>query len=396
VNYTNTSQLSGWLKKDGLTSIAGMDSFVLDDVEYARHLASLSGRPDSEKEDAAAFRCLTFERPAVCSEAAKPEQIILQQDQLLKAHSEQVKDVKEFHRNLSEQLDHSEEQIRLQTKSVQYAVENEAAEAIKRHADLCKRVLQGTVDVQKDVEQRFQLMRQRIEATADGFRLQRALTHTRARKEAWIRFGVIVALLLILITLTAVKGHAQGATNPDVVVTVCGTPPSNFPAAGVRAPGTIDTNGDTCIKVVGSITIDTSTPLAISAAANSYAVGSIPPSAGVLISGAITTAMVATTSTQVIAGTGSNYQYINYCITSNSSLTVSTDINLQDGSGGTVLAALPVPAGTVASTGGSGGMFVFPSPLKVTTSGNGLFAANVTTGSSTKITCGGFRSTVSY
>ena len=57
---------------------------------------------------------------------------------------------------------------------------------------------------------------------------------------------------------------------------------------------------------------------------------------------------------------------------------------------------LPAPAAGVASTGGGGGSYTFPVPLKVTTAGNALYAANVTTSSSTKISCSGFKSTVSY
>lgn len=117
---------------------------------------------------------------------------------------------------------------------------------------------------------------------------------------------------------------------------------------------------------------------------------------GTLISNPVTTAMTGTTSTSVIAGVASNYLYITQCAVSNGSTTVSTDILLQDGSGGTSLYVLPAPAATTASTGGSGAIVPFPVPLKVPTAGNGLFAANVTTGSSTKISCSGFRSTVNY
>lgn len=118
---------------------------------------------------------------------------------------------------------------------------------------------------------------------------------------------------------------------------------------------------------------------------------------GPLVSGVVTSAMTGTTSTSVVSGTGSNYLYIQSCIVSNSSLTVSTDINLQDGSGGTVLYVLPAPAAAVATTGGGGATHYFGDyGLKVPTSGNALFAVNVTTGSSTKISCNGYRSTVSY
>lgn len=120
------------------------------------------------------------------------------------------------------------------------------------------------------------------------------------------------------------------------------------------------------------------------------------PAAGTLASGKIDTAMTGTTSTSLIGGTASNYIYITECVTSNSSTTVPTDILLQDGSGGTTIYVLPAPAGTGTGTGANGGGFTFPTPLKVPTSGNALYAANVTTGSSTKISCSGFKSTTSY
>lgn len=119
-----------------------------------------------------------------------------------------------------------------------------------------------------------------------------------------------------------------------------------------------------------------------------------------LTSGGITVAMTATTSTAVGAlgtGTASQYEYISSCTVSNGSTTVSTDIALQDGSGGTTIWIFPAGAASVATTGGGGATHSFGDhPLKVPTSGNGLYAANVTTGSSTKIFCNGFKSTVSY
>lgn len=156
------------------------------------------------------------------------------------------------------------------------------------------------------------------------------------------------------------------------------------------------------VNVVGTVTIDT-TGLATEAtldrvadAVEDTAPVAVNPFGGTIIRGAVTSAMTGTTSTEVIAGVASNYQYITWCVVSNASLTVSTDILLQNGSGGTTLGVLPAPAASVATTGGGGGMFVFPTPIQVPTVATGLFAANVTTGSSTKITCGGWRSTVSY
>ena len=111
---------------------------------------------------------------------------------------------------------------------------------------------------------------------------------------------------------------------------------------------------------------------------------------GTNISGAVTSAMTGTTSTQVIAGTASNYQYITHCSFNNDHASVTTYMNLQDGTGGTVLWSVNVPfaGGREVDFGARG--------LKVPTAGNGLFVVNVTTGSSTTVACLGYKSTVSY
>lgn len=109
-----------------------------------------------------------------------------------------------------------------------------------------------------------------------------------------------------------------------------------------------------------------------------------------LVSGGITTSMTATTSTVVIAGVASQNLYITSCTVSNAHASQGTDVVLQDGSNGTVLwnfPAAPAYGGTAHS---------FGTPLKVPTQGNGLFAANVTSGASTKIFCNGFKSANSY
>lgn len=114
-----------------------------------------------------------------------------------------------------------------------------------------------------------------------------------------------------------------------------------------------------------------------------------PWGGGTFKAGVITSAMTATTSTQVIAGVASNYLYISACQFSNDHATVDTLMKLQDGSGGTALWEGMVPHG-------AGSNVVFPTPLKVPTLGNGLYTVNVTTGSSTYASCEGFYTTVSY
>ena len=80
-----------------------------------------------------------------------------------------------------------------------------------------------------------------------------------------------------------------------------------------------------------------------------------------------TASATATTSTQVIAGVASNYLYITGIIVHNSS-TTDTYVTLQDGSGGTGLMVLPVPAK-------GGAALSLPVPLLVPTQGNGLYFA---------------------
>lgn len=57
--YTNTPQLKRWLEKDS-PEFAQENHFTLDDDQYRKHLLAVGSRPESERPDAAAFRCLTF------------------------------------------------------------------------------------------------------------------------------------------------------------------------------------------------------------------------------------------------------------------------------------------------------------------------------------------------
>lgn len=110
---------------------------------------------------------------------------------------------------------------------------------------------------------------------------------------------------------------------------------------------------------------------------------------GPSVQGAITSAMTGTTSTSLVSATTGQYLYIQSCHASNDHASTDTLIVLQNGSGGTTLDTLMVPHG--------GGNDPIYSPwLKVLTIGNALFAANVTTSSSTYIACFGFRSATSY
>lgn len=105
------------------------------------------------------------------------------------------------------------------------------------------------------------------------------------------------------------------------------------------------------------------------------------------LNGLITTAMTGTTSTAV-TGMGAQgagiRNYITTLVISNSHATVGTDVILQDGNGGTTLGTFPAAAlyGGVALN--------LPVPIK-TSANTALYAANVTTGASTKVTCYGYK-----
>jgi hypothetical protein len=105
-----------------------------------------------------------------------------------------------------------------------------------------------------------------------------------------------------------------------------------------------------------------------------------------LVSGAITTAMTGTTSTSLVAAPGASLRnYITTIIVSNAHATVSTDVVIQDGSGGTTL--LTIPAAAVYG----GAVITLPIPLRQPTANTALFCANVTTGASTKVSAVGYK-----
>lgn len=109
---------------------------------------------------------------------------------------------------------------------------------------------------------------------------------------------------------------------------------------------------------------------------------------GPSVQGAITAAMTGTTSTAVVSAAAGQFLYIQSCHASNDHATQDTLIVLQSGSGGATLDTLMAPHG-----GGNDPVYV---PWLKVAAGTALFAANVTTGSSTYLSCYGFRSTVSY
>lgn len=100
----------------------------------------------------------------------------------------------------------------------------------------------------------------------------------------------------------------------------------------------------------------------------------------------LTSAMTGTTSTSLLSAPGSGlYNYITEIAVSNSHGTVGTDIELQDGSGGTTFWVLPAAA----VYGGS--VIHFDPPLKQPTSNTALYVKNTTTGASTRVSANGYK-----
>lgn len=100
-----------------------------------------------------------------------------------------------------------------------------------------------------------------------------------------------------------------------------------------------------------------------------------------LVSG--TASATGTTSTQVIAGVDSNYLYISSVTVYNSSST-DTGVILQDGSGGTTKWVIPAPAR-------GGAHLTFNPPLRLPTSGNGLFFASQSSVTTMYVSAAGYK-----
>ncbi len=104
------------------------------------------------------------------------------------------------------------------------------------------------------------------------------------------------------------------------------------------------------------------------------------------VSGAITSAMTGTASTSLLAAPASGLRnYITQIVVSNSHATVGTDVIIQDGNGGTTLYTIPAAAVY------GGAVVTFPVPLRQPTTATAIYCANVTTGSSTKVSASGYK-----
>lgn len=81
-------------------------------------------------------------------------------------------------------------------------------------------------------------------------------TAAKARKDAWIRYGITAVIVIAAILYFAIRGHAQNNPNVARVTATCATPPTGYPTTGV-APLTTDPNGNLCAGVTVSATVST-------------------------------------------------------------------------------------------------------------------------------------------
>lgn len=192
-----------------------------------------------------------------------------------------------------------------------------------------------------------------------------------------------------VLTIQGVAAMTKLLVTPDSVAL-----PANQSVNVAQMNGVTTTMGNgvagTGVQRVAIASDNTAFSVNATLAAGTAQIGSVTTWAGGTLKQGGTAAMTGTTSTSVITGTASNNLYITGCRFSNTSVSVSTLVILQDGSGGTTLDTIPVPLGW------GGAVVTYPSPLKVTTQGNGLFAQDVTTGASVIAFCNGWISTVSY
>lgn len=104
------------------------------------------------------------------------------------------------------------------------------------------------------------------------------------------------------------------------------------------------------------------------------------------VSGVISSAMTGTTSTSLIAAPAAGLRnYITQITVSNTHATVGTNIEIQDGNGGTTIYIIPAAAVY------GGATITFPTPLRQPTTATAIYCKNTTTGASTFVSASGYK-----
>lgn len=422
MTYTNNIQLRKWLNDCGMSALAGMESFELSRAEYDKHLRDVGKRPVSEREDAAAFRCLTTDRVPQKEKAATPLQIFAQQDQFLKVQASHQEEMKSRHGAVMVGVDSirgdvaklSDVALQTQQKCEELAAFTEVTD---QWHDLTTKKLVA--------------MEERIEISGELYlnglnELGKRFTEMQSRQ--FPRWAQILIFVVLGLLIGADIAFGQNV-NPSIVVATCGTPPSPYPSAGSRAPNTVNVNGEECgaVTISGSVIITSGTvtanqgtspwvsSLSTALPSGTNGIGKLTANSGVDIgdvtidnavgnavpvqilgmftnvSGNITSSVNASVSVALVTGTASNYLYITGCSFNNTHASVDTLVYLQDGNDGNTIWVTTAPHG-----GGSNISFPMPGPLKVPTSGNSLYFKPATAGAAVTGACTGGRSTTSY
>lgn len=104
------------------------------------------------------------------------------------------------------------------------------------------------------------------------------------------------------------------------------------------------------------------------------------------VSGCISSAMTGTTSTSLISSPGAGLRnYITQITVSNTHATVGTNLEIQDGNGGTTYYIIPAAAVY------GGATLTFPTPLRQPTTATAIYVKNTTTGASTFASASGYK-----
>jgi len=166
------------------------------------------------------------------------------------------------------------------------------------------------------------------------------------------------------------------ATNGPVDVKAASTLPAATDKALVATLRDAVTISASQLSPLGQAAASASTPVVLST--DQF------PIAANMVSGCISTAMTATTSTQLLPSPGGGLRnYITAITVSNSHATVGTDVNILDGA--TVIHVIPAAAAY------GGAVICFPTPLRQPTLATAINAQNVTTGSSIKVSATGWK-----
>lgn len=219
MTYKNSPQLAGWLRDSGLTVLADFEEFILDATEYQAHLRELQkgARPISEQADAAAFRCLTTGVKPAPPKTPKPEQILMQQDQILKAYELQVATEEAFHAEQAERV----AAIRLELQHIH------AAEL--KHESRIGVVVDLLAKRRAESEIRHENLKAELSKIAMRQEAEIICNAKYAGKLRQLVIGVIV--LLVVLLAFAVSGNAQSppqlapnnAYGQTVTITSAGT-----------------------------------------------------------------------------------------------------------------------------------------------------------------------------